>query len=440
MQSASDILAIALKLMEEDLTTVTIMTWFEHSRALGFIDNTLVITVDEDFKKPIVMERYVEILEKALENMFSAHIKVFVLTEDEGRAYVINSSHNEEMLIKMTAPEEYTFDNFVIGASNKFAHAAAVAVAKQQANNSYNPLFIYGGSGLGKTHLMKAIANHVAKENPHFKIVYIKGDQFTNEMIEAIQSGKRDEFRSRYRYADILLVDDIQFIAGKEQTQIEFFHTFNTLHESNKQIVLTSDRSPKEIYTLEDRLKSRFESGILADISPPDYETRMAIIGAKAQSLDIEIPPELTQYISNSLTANVRQLEGVVKKINACKTLMHLEINFDTVKAAIQDIFYDNPGLNPSVSMVIEEVARYYGIAPDLIRGTSRNKDAVMPRQLAMYISRDITGRSFPDIGKEFGKDYSTVMHSVKKIEGLIKTDPMIKDIARDLSANIRGN
>ena len=439
MQSASDILSLALKLMEDDLTPVTIMTWFKDSSALAFVDNSLVITVDLEFKKPIVMERYVGILEKALENMFSTPIKVFVLTEEEGRAYVINSSHNEEMLLKMTEPEEYTFDNFVIGSSNKFAHAAALAVAHRQ-TNSYNPLFIYGGPGLGKTHLIKAIANHISKEQPHFKIVYIKGDQFTNEMIAAIQSGKRDEFRSRHRYADILLVDDIQFIAGKEQTQEEFFHTFNTLHESKKQIVLTSDRSPKEIYTLEERLKGRFEWGILADISAPDYETRMAIIGEKAKSFGIEIEPQLTQYISNSLTANVRQLEGVVKKINACKTLMHMEINFDTVKAAIQDIFFDNPGLNPSVSMVIEEVARYHGIAPDLIRGTSRNKEAVMPRQLAMYISRDLTGRSLPDIGKEFGKDHSTVMHSIKKIEGLIKSDPLIKAQVRDLSANIRGN
>ena len=438
MKTASDVLALALKLMETDLTPVTISTWFDDAKAISFTADSLVITVDQEFKKPIVIERYVPVLEKALENLFSTPINVTILTEEEGDAYLKNYTANAETLQAIDEQEDYTFGTFVIGSSNKFAHAAALAVAQRTAI-TYNPLFLWGGSGLGKTHLLKAIANKIAQDNPSYKIVYIKGDQFTNELIAAIRAGKPEEFRTRYRYADVLLMDDIQFIAGKESTQEEFFHTFNTLYDSKKQIVVTSDRPPNEIRTLEDRLKNRFEWGLIADVSAPDYETRMAIIAQKAKSFHLQIDPQLMHYISTSLTANVRQLEGVVKKIHACKTLMHQEINHDTVKAAIQDIFSDNPGLNPTVSMVIDEVARYYGIAADLILGTSRNKDAVMPRQIAMFISRDITGRSLPDIGKEFGKDHSTVMHSVKKIEGLIKTDAFIKDLVRDLVSNIKG-
>ncbi|MEG2570909.1 MAG: chromosomal replication initiator protein DnaA, partial [Clostridia bacterium] len=322
---------------------------------------------------------------------------------------------------------------------NKFAHAAAMAVANAPAS-TYNPLLIYGGSGLGKTHLLTAISRTIHKKTPDAHVVYVKGDDFTNELIACIQNGTVPAFRSKYRTSDLLLVDDIQFIAGKESTQEEFFHTFNELYQVGKQIVLTSDRLPMEMVQLEERLRTRFEWGLMADIQPPDFETRMAIINLKANRLGLEIPQNLKEIIANNVTANVRQIEGTVKKILAYRDLVDYDITQETVEKAIKDMFLENPGLNPTPDLIIREVSRFYQIDESAIIGKNRAKNTVFPRQVAMFLIRDLTNLSFPDIGKAFGgRDHTTVMHSVNKIEAQIKSQDDFKNQVRDIRSNIVG-
>ncbi|WP_432620547.1 chromosomal replication initiator protein DnaA, partial [Butyricicoccus sp.] len=299
--------------------------------------------------------------------------------------------------------------------------------------------FIYGQSGLGKTHLLYAIANVVRRDHPSFRIIYIKGEDFTNELVNSIGAGQVQEFRDKYRLADLLLVDDIQFVAGKDRTQEEFFHTFNALYEANKQIVLTSDRPPKEIHTLEDRLKTRFEWGLLADIQPPDYETRMAIIHVKADSLRVQLPEDVVDYIAKTITSNVRQLEGTVKKIKALHDLMERAIDIELAKEAVADIFKENPGLNPTPDMILREVSRYYCTPVEKLKGSGRSKDLVLPRQVAMYLVRDLTDYSLPEIGKIFSRDHTTVLHSINKIENYLKETSEMDNIIKTLKTNIRG-
>ena len=439
MNSASDVLARVLALMESEITKTTIATWFDDASAVDLKPDALVIHTPSDFKRSVIESRYMNYLKAALKQVFSSDMEVVVLTGNELESY--RTEPKDEPLSDKPAPGdtfEHTFSTFVIGSSNKFAHAAAYAVANNPAK-AYNPLFIYGGSGLGKTHLIRAISHFTELARPNFKIVYVKGDDFTNDVISAIGSNSTDKLRARYRVADLLLVDDIQFIAGKPSTQEEFFHTFNTLYEANKQIVLTSDRPPKEIYTLEDRLRTRFEWGLIADIQPPDYETRMAIIKNKANRLGLNIPEPLMQYISNSITANVRQLEGTVKKLLACRDLMQEDITFETVQQAIRDMFKENPGLKPTASLIIDEVARFFNIEPDQLKSKQRGKETVVPRQIAMYITREMTDLSLPEIGREMGgRDHSTVIHSINKIEEQLKNEPDMKNQIKDLMSNIR--
>jgi len=439
MNSASDVLARVLAMMESEISKTTIATWFDDATAVDLKPDALVIHTPSDFKRSVIESRYMNYLKKALKQVFSSDMEVVVLTGDELKTY---KSDPKESAFADKQPQgdafEHTFSTFVIGSSNKFAHAAAYAVANNPAK-AYNPLFIYGGSGLGKTHLIRAISHFTELARPEYKTVYVKGDDFTNDVISAIGSNTTDKLRARYRVADLLLVDDIQFIAGKPSTQEEFFHTFNTLYEAHKQIVLTSDRPPKEIYTLEDRLRTRFEWGLIADIQPPDYETRMAIIKNKADRLGLNIPEPLMQYISNSITANVRQLEGTVKKLLACRDLMQQEITLETVQQAIRDMFKENPGLKPTASLIIDEVARFFNIEPDQLKSKQRGKETVIPRQIAMYITREMTDLSLPEIGREMGgRDHSTVIHSINKIEEQLKNDPDMKNQIKDLMSNIR--
>ena len=428
MNTPADIWKVVLTLLEKRLQPVTLDAWFDDLTAVEFKDDTLLLHTPDKFKKEIIDQRYLITIKDALRDLFSADIDVIVTT-GETPAPAAHNSYPED---------EYTFEQFIVGSSNKFAHAAATAVANNPAKN-YNPLFIYGQSGLGKTHLLYAIASVVRRDHPSFRIVYIKGEDFTNELINAIGEGKVQEFRDKYRLADLFLVDDIQFVAGKDRTQEEFFHTFNALYEAHKQIVLTSDRPPKEIHTLEDRLKTRFEWGLLADIQPPDYETRMAIIHVKAESLGVQLPEEIVDYIAKTITSNVRQLEGTVKKIKALHDLMERDIDLPLAKEAVADIFKENPGLNPTPEMILREVSRYYCIPVEKLQGSGRSKDMVLPRQVAMYLVRELTDYSLPEIGKVFSRDHTTVLHSINKIENYLKETSEMDNIIKTLKANIRG-
>ncbi len=415
-------------LLEQTMQPVTMAAWFDDLTAVRFENDTFVLHTPTVFKREIIEQRYAGNIRDALRELFSADIEVIITTGEE-----------EVITVSDDLPGKgYTFEQFIVGSSNKFAHAAATAVANNPAKN-YNPLFIYGQSGLGKTHLLYAIASVIRKNHPSYRIIYIKGEDFTNELINAIGDGKVQEFRDKFRLADLFLIDDIQFVAGKERTQEEFFHTFNALYEAKKQIVLTSDRPPKEINTLEDRLKTRFEWGLLADIQPPDYETRMAIIRSKSDSIGIELPSEIINYIAQTITSNVRQLEGTVKKIKALHDLMGREINLELAKEAIADIFKENPGLNPTPEMILREVSNYYCIPVEKLKGSGRSKDMVLPRQVAMYLVRELTNFSLPEIGKVFSRDHTTVLHSINKIENYLKTTTDMEPIIKTLTANIRG-
>ena len=332
---------------------------------------------------------------------------------------------------------EYTFDTFIVGSSNRFAHAASVAVAENP-GGAYNPLFIYGPSGMGKTHLLFAIQNAVLKKYPDKKVKYIKGDQFTNELIEAIGKGRQNEFHQKYRYIDVLMVDDVQFIGGKEQTQEEFFHTFNTLHQEHKQIVLTSDRPPREIQTLESRLRSRFEMGLLADIQPPDYETRIAIIKRKAKQCNMEISDEIAEFIAERLKSNIRQLEGVVKRINATYQLDKELPSLTMAQNAIRDVMNDVQPTPITIERIIEEVARTFEVTAKDIKSPKRAAQISQARQVAMYVVREVTNLSYEEIGKEFGRDHSTAIYAVQQVEKNMKTRSDFRNTINDLIKNIK--
>ena len=433
MNPAADVWAKVLTLMQPEMTATTINTWFDDATAVALEDDRFVLYSPTRFKRDIIATRYVSKIQNALRELFSAEMDVVVLTEGELDQYQQPAQKNDFF----PGTEEYTFERFVVGSSNKFAHAAARAVADNP-GQSYNPLFIYGESGLGKTHLLYAIAHTIHKNHPEYKVVYIKGDTFTNELIQAIREGRNAEFREKYRGADVFLMDDVQFIAGRDSTQEEMFHTFNTLYELKKQIVFTSDRPPKEMLRLEDRLKTRFEWGLLADIQPPDYETRMAIIKNKAIRRGMNLPDPVLQYIAENITSNVRQIEGTVNKILAFQELMGESVDVDTVTRAVRDMFKDKADFLPSPDIIIDEVSKFYNIDADALRGQGRTKDTALARQIAMYQIRRMTNLSLKEIGKEFeGRDHTTVMHSIDRIEKLTKTNPEIAEVIKDINANI---
>ena len=304
---------------------------------------------------------------------------------------------------------------------------------------AYNPLFIYGGSGLGKTHLMLAIMSEIKQNHPDYNCIYIKGEEFTNQIVDAIKNDTTNEFHNKYRSADVLLVDDIQFIGGKERTQEEFFHTFETLHQNGKQIILTSDRPPKEIKTLEDRLKTRFEWGLLADIQPPDFETRVAIVRRKAELMDLDMPPEVSEYIANKLKSNIRQLEGVVKKLKAYKLLVGSPTTILIAQNAIRDIFNDSQPIQVTVERIISEVGRTYGVTPDEIRSQKRTAHISTARQVSAYVIREITQASMQAIGDELGnRDHSTIVYAIGQVESRMKEDTHFKETVEDIVKNIR--
>ncbi|MDY3019917.1 MAG: chromosomal replication initiator protein DnaA [Oscillospiraceae bacterium] len=432
MNSAAEIWTRVLKLMEGDLTATTLSTWFDDAEALSLDEDSFVLYTPSNFKRDIIISRYRSAIQKALRELFSADFDVKVLGEGEKESL---SKPKDNVFLPGT--EEYTFDKFVVGSSNKFAYAAARSVADEPAK-SYNPLFIYGESGLGKTHLLYAIAHSIHEKYPDYRIVYIKGDSFTNELIAAIREGRNQEFREKFRSADIFLMDDVQFIAGRESTQEEMFHTFNTLYEAGRQIVFTADRPPKEMLRLDDRLKTRFEWGLPVDVQPPDYETRVAIIKNKAIRRGMNLPDPVLRYIADNITANVRQIEGTVNKILAFQELMGEQVDVDTVTRAVRDMFKDKTEFLPSADVIIEEVGKFYNIEAQDIRGQARNKDTVLARQIAMYEIRRMTNLSLKEVGREFdGRDHTTVMHSIERIERLTKQSPEMAEVIKDINANI---
>ncbi len=432
MNSSSEVWSAVLALLEKELTVTAVKTWFNDCEFVELKEGMLVLHCPSEFRRNVILNVYSTQIKESLHEIFgSGDFEIMVLTEDEYADYAGEVTTS----IDPFDDSRFTFDRFVVGPSNQLAHAAAKAVSVKP-SGTYNPLFIYGGPGLGKTHLLYAIGHELKRSKQDYRIVYIKGDEFTNELVNAIQSGKNTEFRNKYRYADLLMVDDIQFIAGKIQTQEEFFHTFNTLYEAGKQIVLTSDRPPKEMLRLEERLRSRFEWGVLVDIQPPDYETRLAIVRNKAQSMGVPIDDVIATYIAENVTENIRQLEGTVKKILAYRELIaDADINIELVERITKEIIRGDREYTPD--MIIEKVAAYYSITTDEIKGSSRQKNTALARQISMYLIRKLINMPLADIGEVMGgKDHSTVMHSIKKIESAMST-PDFADVIRDITANI---
>ena len=430
MTTPAELLQNVIHVLEQQFTPIVISTLVGAASAVTVKDGVFILLTTSRMKREMIENRYAQPFCEAVRELTGEDLALRVLCGDEELS--LWRAANED-----TVYANYTFERFIVGNSNKFAHAAAYAVAQNPAS-AYNPLFIYGQSGLGKTHLLYAIAGYIARTRPAYRIVYVKGDDFTNELIAAIRRSVVVEFREKYRMADLLLVDDIQFIAGKISTQEEFFHTFNTLHESGKQIVLTSDRPPKEILTLEDRLQSRFEWGLLADIQPPDFETRMASVNAKTEMLGAKLPPDVVEYIASSITNNVRQLEGAVKKIFAKHSLMGRAIDMELAEECIRDIFKINPGLKPTPELILDETANFYNITSERILGNAKTKDVVVPRQVAMYLIREMTDMSFPEIGRFMGRDHTTVLHAINKTQDQMAKDDNFAAAVSDLKKNIQ--
>ncbi len=422
---------------KSNITEVAYNTWFSRLKpvSLDFSKGTAIVEAPNEFHKQTLLRCYSDLLKEAFDNVFGGGITFQICVHEELK----RQQKPEEADPFEQGDYELTFDTFVVGPSNRFAHAACQAVAAKPAL-LYNPLFIYGSSGLGKTHLLNAVAKEFKKNFPDRTVIYAKSEDFTNEIITAIAQGTTPAFREKYRKADLFLMDDIQFIAGKASTEEEFFHTFNTLYDAKKQIVLTADRPPKDISILSDRLKTRFEWGLLADVQPPEFETRVAIIARKAESLNLEIPETVCEYIANKLKSNIRQLEGTVKKLRAYHLLEGKPINIATAQAAISDIINNSQPTPVTVDKIIEEVARTYGgITPEDIRSQKRNANISKARQVSMYIVREITQMSMVEIGETFGgRDHSTVVYAVRQVEKDLKKDPHTKAMVDDIIKNIR--
>ncbi|QPM67601.1 chromosomal replication initiator protein DnaA [Atribacter laminatus] len=421
-----------ISFLEKQLSVPEYAAWIETIHPISFSDNELILGVPSSLAREKVEQKYLDLLRTTFSKTVgkdASDLKV-ILSVDSNSTISLSPS---PILIPQSNDWEkpnlnprYSFSSFVVGNSNKFAHAAAVAVAESPAK-SYNPLFIYGGVGLGKTHLMHAIGHQVLKKNQSARIVYSSSEKFTNELINSIRDDKTEDFRQKYRNVDVLLIDDIQFLAGKERTQEEFFHTFNSLHDALKQIVLTSDRPPKEIPTLEDRLRSRFEWGLLADIQPPDLETRIAILRKKAETEHIDIPDEVILFIADRIPSNIRELEGALVRIKAYCTLNQISPNPEIAEEILKDILPKTVTKKISVSTIQRVVSEHYSIKPGLMRAKKRTREVAFPRQVAMYITRSLTNYSLPAIGEEFGgRDHTTVLHAYEKIKTDLENNPQL--------------
>ena len=419
--------------LREDLSETTIKTWFDETTVIALEGNELILHCPNAFKRSNIQDRFLPNIEAGLRDIFSSDIAVRLLDDDGLRQ---RQNKEEAKPASIMDSGEFTFDTFVVGPSNQLACSAAQAVADAPGRR-YNPLFIYGSSGLGKTHLLYAIAHEIRRQSPSARILYIKGDEFINDFIETVRSGRSmNEFRIKYREADLMLVDDIQFVAGKVETQNEFFHTFNTLYESKKQIVLTSDRPPQEMALLDDRLRTRFEWGLMADVQQPVLETRVAIVKNKAANLGLILDDSIANYIAGKITSNVRQLEGTVHKIKAFHDL-NIPIDQSAVDRAIQDMIRSNE-FTITPDNIIKEVCRYFRLEEDQIRGPSRSRDILNARQIAMYLIRRMTSLSLDETGKLFGgRDHSTTLNGVTKVENRMKTDNTFAETVKAIITNV---
>ena len=434
MKSLSDLWDSILARLSGELSDMTIKTWFDEITVVTMEDSALVLHCSNPFKKNTVEARFLPHIKAALKDIFSTDLEVKILSDEQLAAYHGVAPDRPGNLFDSDA---FTFETYVVGPQNKLAYAAAKAVAEKPAEG-FNPLFIYGNSGLGKTHLLLAIGEKILRDHPDFKIAYLKGDDFTNELIASIREGKNAEFREKYRQSTLLLVDDIQFIAGKKQTQEEFFHTFNTLYESGRQIVLTSDRPPREMTQLEDRLQTRFEWGLMVDVAPPDFETRLAIIKNKAALLGVQLPDDISSFIAENLTANVRQIEGALNKLLAYRDLLGNQVDGEAVSRAVKDMLKKYNEFVPSPSLIIEYICRYYDVDEEQVRGQGRKRDLMEARQTAMYLIRRMTNLSLNDIGKEFGdRDHTTVLHSLDQVEKKMRSDPAYAEKVKEITTNI---
>ena len=443
MNSVQDVWNAVYQKISDAYTPTAANTWFAGAQPLAMNSKCFKLQVPSDFQKEIIINRFGDKLTAFLTELvgFSLEVVIYSEEEQEQRKRIAERIVDvDDITSHSLSQDDYTFENFIVGGSNKLAEAACRAVANHT-EDSFNPLFIYGGSGLGKTHLLCAIRNSVRAKNPSMKVLYLKGDEFTNEMVEAISQGvaARKIFREKYRYLDMLLIDDIQFIGGKESTQEEFFHTFNTLYEGKKQIVLTSDRPPKEIKTLEERLRTRFEWGLIADIQPPDIETRIAILNRKAKDLGVDLSPEVADYIAQRLKKNIRQLEGAIKKLKALLILDHVEINIAAAQNAIRDVLSDNVTVPVLIDRVLSEVSSYFGLTAEDLCSKKRTAEIAMAGQIAMYAIREMAAVSLTQIGDVFGgRDHTTVMHSIHKVEDEMKVNPHLKSDVDEIMANIK--
>ncbi|PLR94026.1 chromosomal replication initiator protein DnaA [Bacillus sp. T33-2] len=447
MENIADLWNKALANIEKKISKPSFDTWLKATKAHSLQGDSLTITAPNEFARDWLEERYSQLISEILYELTGEELAVkFIIPQNQNDEEVNlpvppkkqkKGDDQPELPLNMLNPK-YTFDTFVIGSGNRFAHAASLAVAEAPAK-AYNPLFIYGGVGLGKTHLMHAIGHYVQDHNPSAKVVYLSSEKFTNEFINSIRDNKAVDFRNKYRNVDVLLIDDIQFLAGKEQTQEEFFHTFNTLHEESKQIVISSDRPPKEIPTLEDRLRSRFEWGLITDITPPDLETRIAILRKKAKAEGLDIPNEVMLYIANQIDSNIRELEGALIRVVAYSSLINKDINADLAAEALKDII---PSSKPKV-ITIHEIQRvvgeHYNIRLEDFKAKKRTKSVAFPRQIAMYLSRELTDFSLPKIGEEFGgRDHTTVIHAHEKISKLLSSDSLLQKQLKDINEQLR--
>ena len=427
-------------LLSRDMPYVSYATWVEGNMVPGkLVDETLFVMVKMDRMIPMIQNKYTDLIEKRMSEVAGRQMRLVLLNKDEMEEARNNSG-------TASAPDDndphlnpkYTFESFVVGKANRFAQAAALAVAESP-GEAYNPLFIYGGVGLGKTHLMQAIGQFIHETDPGKKILYMTSESFTNELISAIQTKKTYEFREKIRKVDVLMVDDIQFIAGRESTQQEFFNTFNELHNENKQIILTSDKPPKDIQRLEDRLVSRFEWGLVADIQRPDVDTRVAILREKTVQEHIEVPDDVLQLIASKIDSNIRELEGCLTRLVAYSNLVKEPITLDLCERALKEIFDSKRHKQITAELIMQTVCDYYGLTMDDMTGPTRKREITVPRQIAMYLTREMTGMSLPQIGNVFGgRDHTTVLHSCKTVEANMTANTDIRAVVEDIKTLVK--
>ena len=442
MQAFKNLWSAAVERLTKHISESAMDLWIRPIVPVAYEDDSAILMVESSFQRDIIMSKYKDLISHELSDMVGFEMTINVITpEDRQVSQSVKKPEAPKVQIEsMVEPiyPEYTFDTFVVGDSNKHAHAACYAVAKNP-SKAYNPLFLYGNTGLGKTHLIKAIRNEIAVSFPHYKTIYITGEEFTNELIDNIRNKTMPEFKNKYRNVDVLFVDDIQFIANKDSTQEEFFHTFNALYEANKQIVLVSDRPPKDIALLENRLRSRFEMGIITDIYLPEYELKVAIIKQKAKTYGMELPDDVVDFVAMKIKNNIRQLEGVLKKIMAFQLISNLPPSIAIASSAVRDITSENEPIPVVFDKVLKEVSHEFGVSEEDILSKKRIENVTFARQIAMYIMREITDLSLPEIGQNFnGRDHSTVHHSIRKIEAKIKTNNTLKNRIDSVIKNVQ--